>query len=83
MKQDRDRLTHDHLAMDQKIKEDESKLKLNKQLPYLVSDIVEVLDVDPNDSDEDGDDLDEHSQKKGKCVVVKTSTRQVCFFPVF
>lgn len=29
----------------EKIKENQEKIKLNKQLPYLVGNIVEVLDV--------------------------------------
>lgn len=36
--------------------ENVEKIKLNNQLPYLVSNIVEVLDVDPEeDEEEDGE----------------------------
>ena len=59
------------------------KIKLNNQLPYLVANIVEVLDVAPEDEDEeDGAATDLDSQRKGKCVVLKTTTRQTIFLPV-
>lgn len=51
------------------------KIKLNKQLPYLVANIVEVLELD-EELEEDGAAVDLNAVRKGKCVVVKTSTRQ-------
>merc|ERR1712048_361851 len=40
-------------------------------------------DVDPQDQEEaDGANVDLDSQRKGKCAVVKTSTRQTYFLPV-
>ena len=57
------------------------KIKLNKQLPYLVGNVVEVLDVEPEE-EEDGGNVDLDSQRKGQCVVLKTSTRQTIFLPV-
>lgn len=70
---------------------------MNKQLPYLVGNVVEVnlvqkyllnghmlidyscqlLDVDPEEDEEDGANVDLNNQRKGKCAVIKTSTRQV------
>ena len=39
----------------------------------------QLLDVDPQDqAEEDGGHMDLDSQRKGKCAVIKTSTRQVC-----
>lgn len=38
---------------------------------------LQLLDVDPNDQEEDGANIDLDSQRKGKCAVIKTSTRQV------
>jgi len=35
-----------------KIKENEEKIKTNKQLPYLISNVIEILDLE-NDEDED------------------------------
>ncbi|KAB1202184.1 hypothetical protein CJ030_MR8G009793 [Morella rubra] len=67
----------------EKIKENQEKIKLNKQLPYLVGNIVEILEMNPEDeAEEDGANIDLDSQRKGKCVVLKTSTRQIMFLPV-
>jgi len=77
------RVTHEQQAMKDKIKENTEKIKVNKTLPYLVSNVVEILDVDPQDQEEiDGANVDLDSQRKGKCAVVKTSTRQTYFLPV-
>lgn len=77
------RVTHEQQAMKDKIKENTEKIKVNKTLPYLVSNVVEILDVDPQDEEEiDGANVDLDSQRKGKCAVVKTSTRQTYFLPV-
>ncbi|XP_021119855.1 26S protease regulatory subunit 6A isoform X2 [Heterocephalus glaber] len=70
------RVTHELQAMKDKIKENSEKIKVNKTLPYLVSNVIELLDVDPNDQEEDGANIDLDSQRKGKCAVIKTSTRQ-------
>ncbi|KAA3472256.1 26S protease regulatory subunit 6A-like protein [Gossypium australe] len=62
----------------EKVKENQEKIKLNKQLPYLVGNIVEILEMIPEDeAEEDGANIDLDSQRKGKCVVLKTSTRQL------
>ncbi|KAH0461051.1 26S proteasome regulatory subunit 6A homolog [Dendrobium catenatum] len=66
----------------EKIKENQEKIKLNKQLPYLVGNIVEILEMNPEEAEEDGANVDLDSQRKGKCVVLKTSTRQTIFLPV-
>ncbi|EHH29302.1 hypothetical protein EGK_09685 [Macaca mulatta] len=76
------RVTHELQAMKDKIKENNEKIKVNKTLPYLVSNIIELLDVDTNDQEEDGAHIDLDSQRKGKCAVIKTSTRQTYFLPV-
>ena len=40
--------------------------------------VLQLLDVDPQDqAEEDGANVDLDSQRKGKCAVIKTSTRQV------
>ncbi|KAE8679287.1 hypothetical protein F3Y22_tig00111402pilonHSYRG01141 [Hibiscus syriacus] len=65
----------------EKIKENQEKIKLNKQLPYLVGNIVEISEMNPEDeAEEDGANIDLDSQRKGKCVVLKTSTRQTIFY---
>ncbi len=39
----------------------------------------QILDIDPQGDEEEGANVDLDSQRKGKCAVIKTSTRQVCF----
>jgi len=85
LKNDANRLQHEHAALKEKIKENNEKIKLNKQLPYLVGNVVELLDIDTSTEDEEeGSSMDADSQvaNKGKCAVIKTSTRQTVFLPV-
>uniref|UniRef100_A0A383WDE5 AAA+ ATPase domain-containing protein n=1 Tax=Tetradesmus obliquus TaxID=3088 RepID=A0A383WDE5_TETOB len=83
LKDDSTRLNLDQQSLREKIKENKEKIKLNNQLPYLVGNIVEVLDVKPEEEEEeDGATADLDSQRQGKCVVLKTSTRQTIFLPV-
>ncbi|KAK3089118.1 hypothetical protein FSP39_001006 [Pinctada imbricata] len=68
------RINHDLTATKEKIKENTEKIKVNKTLPYLVSNL---LDMEPQDGgEEDGANVDLDAQRKGKCAVIKTSTRQ-------
>ncbi|CAG0913801.1 unnamed protein product [Notodromas monacha] len=77
------RITHELQSMKDKIKENTEKTKVNKQLPYLVSNVIELLDVDPlENGEEEGANIDLDSQRKGKCAVIKTSTRQTYFLPM-
>lgn len=77
------RISHELQSQKDKIKENTEKIKVNKTLPYLVSNVIELLDVDPQDqAEEDGGNVDLDSQRKGKCAVIKTSTRQTYFLPV-
>ena len=65
------------------IKDNKEKIKLNNQLPYLVGNVVEVLEMQPEeDEEDDGANVDLDAQRRGKCVVLKTSTRQTIFLPV-
>lgn len=75
------RLQHEQAAMQEKVKDNTEKIKVNKQLPYLVGNVVELLDVEPED-EEEGANVDLDSQRKGKCAVIKTTTRQTVFLPV-
>ncbi|KAJ3414826.1 26S proteasome regulatory subunit 6A [Chytridiales sp. JEL 0842] len=82
MKSEMARLRYEHDAQKEKIKDNKEKIKLNKQLPYLVSNIVEILDMNPDDEpEEDGANVDLDASRK-KCAVVKTSTRQTVFLPM-
>ncbi|XP_062504188.1 26S proteasome regulatory subunit 6A-B [Corticium candelabrum] len=83
MKAETLRLQHEMQAQKEKIKENTEKIKVNKTLPYLVSNVIELLDVDPQEqAEEEGANVDLDSQRKGKCAVIKTSTRQTYFLPV-
>ncbi|KAA8495478.1 26S protease regulatory subunit 6A-like [Porphyridium purpureum] len=82
------RLVHEKSRMTERIKENADKVKMHKQLPYLVSNIVELLDVE-KDEDEDGNDehgppshAQDASSNSKKAVVIKTSTRQTIYLPV-
>jgi len=84
MRADIHRIQHEMNAQKDKIKENTEKIKVNKTLPYLVSNVIEILDVDPEELgiEEDGANVDLDSQRKGKCAVIKTSTRQTYFLPI-
>ncbi|CAL9748163.1 unnamed protein product [Musa acuminata subsp. burmannicoides] len=70
-------------SLKEKIKGNQEKIKINKQLPYLVGNIVEILEMNPEEeAEDDGADIDLNSQRKEKCVVLKTSTRETIFLPV-
>jgi len=77
------RIQHETASQRERIKDNNEKIKLNKQLPYLVGNIVEVLDIgEDSDEEEDGAAQDVDSQRKGKSCVIRTSTRQTIYLPV-
>lgn len=83
MKSDLERLSYNKLSMNEKIKDNNDKIQNNKQLPYLVGTVVEILDVDgTEESSAEGANVDLDSARKGKCAVVRTSTRQTVFLPM-
>ncbi|KXN71968.1 26S protease regulatory subunit 6A [Conidiobolus coronatus NRRL 28638] len=77
------RLIHEQASMNDKIKDNKEKIDLNKVLPYLVGNVVELIDVDPlEDEEQEGSNVDLDANVKGKCAVIKTSTRQTIFLPL-
>jgi 26S proteasome regulatory subunit T5 len=83
LRDDANRLQLDLGSEKERVRDGLEKVKLNKQLPYLVASIVEVLDLKAEDEDEEADaqaDLD--AQRSGKAVVLKTTTRQTIFLPI-
>ncbi|CAM9247363.1 unnamed protein product [Chrysoparadoxa australica] len=82
MRSDIERIRHESTSQKDKIKENLEKIKLNKQLPYLVGNVVEVLDLGPEDEEEDGAAADADAGRKGKSAVMKTSTRQTIYLPI-
>ena len=67
MRADIMRIQHEMQTQKDKIKENTEKIKVNKTLPYLVSNVIEILDVDPEELgiEEDGGNVDLDSQRKG------------------
>mmetsp|Transcript_9566 Transcript_9566/g.26003 ORF Transcript_9566/g.26003 Transcript_9566/m.26003 type:complete len:439 (+) Transcript_9566:228-1544(+) len=87
LREENNRLKHQHRALEERVAENKEKIKLNNQLPYLVGNIVEVLDnadvLDEEEQDDGGVSYQEAGTKSTKkCVVLKTSTRQTVFLPV-
>lgn len=81
MRREVNRIKNDAKVQALHIKDNKEKVKLNKQLPFLVANIVEI--VEPFvDEDEDGAAGDSNADYKGAGVVVKTSTRQTVFLPI-
>lgn len=83
MKSEQQRLHHELKSIEEKTKDNKEKIKLNRQLPHLVANISEILDLDEEEDDEDGaaQDIDA-GPRDGKSLVVKTTTRQTIFLPV-
>jgi len=68
--------------IDKEIQAGNEKLKRQKQLPYLVATVVEIL----KDLQEDGEKNEsaqyDFAQQKEPAVVIKTASRQTIFLPV-
>jgi 26S proteasome regulatory subunit T5 len=81
MKSDMNHAKHEANIQRQNVKDNREKVKHNKVLPYLVSNVVEIVDpyVDP---DEDSSAMDSNARTNAKGVVIKTSTRQTIFLPI-
>merc|ERR1719464_621270 len=78
-------VNHDIRVVEKKIKENNEKIKLGKKLPYLISNVVEVLKVDDLEKDKetaDGGGMENAADKEKWAVVIKTTTRQTYFLPV-
>jgi len=84
MKSEHMRLLHEQTMMKERIKDNADKVSQNKVLPYLVGNVMEILDIDP-DVDEDSEEakqMDHKGHHEHKCAVIKTSTRQTIFLPL-
>jgi 26S proteasome regulatory subunit T5 len=86
IKSEINRLQHEHASMKEQLADNLEKIKLHRQLPYLVSNVVEILEVD--EEEDMGDNvLGSNSSggaavTKSKGAVVKTSTRTTAFLPM-
>lgn len=74
------KIKQDMARVNEDLKDNLAKIKQNKQLPWLVSNIVEILEM-PTEINDDGT-IDAEEKPEDKCVVVKTSTRNTVFLPV-
>ncbi|KAH0799999.1 26S protease regulatory subunit 6A [Histomonas meleagridis] len=63
--------------MEEDIRSNNEKIRLNRTLPFLVAHVVEVLSLD---SDESSDSV--YRGLDSKSAVVKTTTRETVFLPV-
>jgi len=85
MKSDVQRIAHETRGQNDRIRENMEKVKLNKQLPYLVGNVVEILEPDAEDGieQEDADaGVDIDANRKTRSAVIRTSTRQTIFLPI-
>lgn len=83
MKSEYARLQHEKQSMVEKIKDNVDKIDNNRQLPYLVGNVVEILDLDVEaEAQEEGANIDLDATRVGKSAVIKTSTRQTIFLPL-
>lgn len=83
MRTEYQRITHEKASMKDRIKDNLDKIENNRQLPYLVGNVVELLDMDPTaEAAEDGANVDLDATRAGKSAVIKTSTRQTIFLPL-
>ncbi|KAL7547997.1 hypothetical protein ACHAWF_011273 [Thalassiosira exigua] len=81
------RIQHESRGQRERIRENIEKVKLNKQLPYLVGNVVEVLEPEAEDGleeeeSEEGAAADVDAQRKTRSAVIRTSTRQTIYLPV-
>lgn len=75
------------------IKENEERVKRSCQMPYLVANIGEILDIEEEEDDKQGSGMTVNAKKKKavkegekamkKAVVLKTTNRQTVYLPGF
>ncbi|EEQ97199.1 26s protease regulatory subunit 6a, putative, partial [Perkinsus marinus ATCC 50983] len=81
------RLTHELNSIKEKMKDNQEKINLNRQLPHLVGSVAEILPADEDEADlpEEGSaisTLQRREKKEKKSMVVKTTTRQTIYLPI-
>lgn len=87
MKSDVQRIAHESRAQKDRIRENIEKVKMNKQLPYLVGNVVEILEPEAEDGldeeeEEEGGAQDVDTNRKTRSAVIRTSTRQTIYLPI-
>ncbi len=79
LKSEFQRLQHEQSQMALQVKDNAEKIARNKQLPYLVGNVIEILELE-NEEEEDAQ-MDVDATRECSCVV-KASTRQTIFLPM-
>ena len=79
MKVKQERFKSEIRGYDVRLKENNEKLKLSCQLPHLISNVGEILDVEDEDDENDDPRI---PRKMKKAMVLKTSGRHTIFLPV-
>jgi len=84
MKSNISKIKHEATQQQAHIKDNKEKIKLNKVLPYLVANVIEIVEpyYDPLEEDDGSSTRDVSISMEGKGAVVKTSTRQTVFLPI-
>lgn len=84
LRSDDSTLEHQKRTMEKRLQENKQKVKVNTQLPFLVGNVVEILDADEEEarSVQDGSSMEVDSNPPAKSAVVKSTTRQTVFLPI-
>ncbi|KAL7715753.1 26S protease regulatory subunit 6A [Entamoeba marina] len=80
IKHDHERIRQELAGINKQNKENREKIDMYAKLPFLISNVVEILDLPPEEMD-DGSGLDNKSFSS-KGVVISTSMRSNVFLPV-
>ncbi|CDW84941.1 26s protease regulatory subunit 6a [Stylonychia lemnae] len=77
------RINNEIKNYDLRVKENKEKLKLSTQLPHMVANVGEILDVEEDEEDKDTSGFkQENVSKTRKAMVVKTTGRHTIYLPV-
>jgi len=81
------RITQEIRLYDDRVKENNAKLKMSTQLPHMVSNVGELIDVEEElDEGQEGSGFavkkTETQKRTRKAVIIKTTARHTIFLPV-
>jgi 26S proteasome regulatory subunit T5 len=81
------RMTKTNENLDKRIEENQKKLKMSTQLPHMVANVGEILDIEDDEETDtrDGSGFNvkkDKEQKNKKALVIKTTGRQTIYLPV-
>ncbi|EKE41767.1 hypothetical protein ENUP19_0051G0009 [Entamoeba nuttalli] len=81
IRHEHERIRQELAVINKQNKESKEKIEMFAKLPFLISNVVEILDLPPEESD-DGSGLDNKGNVGTKGVVINTSMRSNVFLPV-